>query len=83
MPKSRRRRPRRTTRNLEQPEFADLPFDPWPVVGSLALDPAILVRLLRRHDVDGAPGFDRLAQRLASPAAEVCRQLALEVSDAA
>jgi hypothetical protein len=61
----------------ERPRFSDVPFDPWPVVGSLVLDPEVAVDCVLGHCVVASSGFDRLARRLASPAAEVCRVLAL------
>jgi len=57
-------------------EFAQHPFDPWPVVGSLLLEPAILIELMfRPRPFDGA-GFLNLAERLAQPAARLCELLA-------
>jgi hypothetical protein len=67
----------------EQVDFADLGLDPWPVVGSMLLDPATVRDLVLRPRVQDAAAFDRLAARLASPADEVCRMLALACRTAA
>ncbi len=67
----------------ERPQLGDQPFEPWPVVSAILLDPAILVGLFEHPRAPDASGYERLAARLASPADEVCRQLALELGAAA
>ena len=52
-------------------------FDPWPAIGSLVLEPAVLRELTLRPRVGDGDGFERLAERLADPAGRICRALAM------
>lgn len=60
----------------DRADLGENPFDPWPVVGSLLLEPAILLELAVQVTAEDGAGFTRLAQRLAAPAAQVCSVLA-------
>lgn len=67
----------------EDSDLCDESFDGWPVIGAMLLDPAIMAELARDRDPQHAAGFLRLAEQLASPAAEVCGALAKACLDAA
>ena len=56
---------------------------PWPSVGAALMSPAVFHEVGEGLSRDDAPGLDRLAGLLASPADEVCRLFALSLRGAA
>jgi hypothetical protein len=58
-------------------------LDPWPCLAAELLAPTMSLRLAERATSGDVPLLDELAQRLARPAADVCRQLALVIDQAA
>jgi hypothetical protein len=61
----------------EEREIARHAFDPWPVVGSLVLEPAVVYALMAQPRGSDTDGFWHLAARLAMPAGLLCGVLAL------
>lgn len=64
-------------------EVTDDLVDPWSCISAALAHPAVLVELDGAFEPDDAPGLRALADRLAGPAAEICRDLADSVPHAA
>ncbi len=67
----------------ESPVLTDSPFNPWPVLGSMVLEPRLFVELVRHPLPEDEEGFARMAARLSSPADQACRMLAMNRGAAA